>query len=150
MINIDQFKKESKDMITDDEIKKHLTEDQYKAFDEWMRGQTCPCGENGEHGVYPWDLERWINIQKRRASKIWKRKDFTNEEIVKILELKKIDGRDKKFCDIYNSAIDEVIELFANDFGCEPDDYHALAYKPEENRIVHIGSILPCQPIEKK
>jgi len=78
-----------------------------------------------------------------------KRENFTNEEIVKILNLCKIQGEDEEYRKQYNSVLDDAIEVFANDFSCDQEEYHALAYKPEENSIVHIGTILPQIPIKK-
>ena len=30
-------------------------------FEELMRGKTCPLLDNGERGVYSWDLEQFLN-----------------------------------------------------------------------------------------
>jgi hypothetical protein len=67
MISIKQFEQKYINMITDDEIKKHLSEDEYDEFDNWLAGQTCPIGERGERGVFRWDLERWLNIKKHQT-----------------------------------------------------------------------------------
>jgi len=36
-----------------------LPEHEQKPFYEWLRGQTCPVNEDGSHGYYQWDYERW-------------------------------------------------------------------------------------------
>lgn len=41
-----------------------------------------------------------------------KRENFTNEEIVKILNLCKIEGKDQEYCDRYNRVLDDAIEVF--------------------------------------
>jgi hypothetical protein len=30
-------------------------------WDNFMRGKTCPILENGDHGVYSWDLNQFLN-----------------------------------------------------------------------------------------
>lgn len=32
-----------------------------EAWDNFMRGKTCPILENGDHGVYAWDLNQFLN-----------------------------------------------------------------------------------------
>jgi hypothetical protein len=33
-----------------------------EAWDNFMRGKTCPILEDGDHGVYSWDLSQFLNI----------------------------------------------------------------------------------------
>jgi hypothetical protein len=36
----------------------------YKLLESWdnfMRGKTCPILDDGDHGVYPWDLKQFLN-----------------------------------------------------------------------------------------
>jgi len=30
-------------------------------WDNFMRGKTCPILDNGDHGVYAWDLKQFLN-----------------------------------------------------------------------------------------
>jgi hypothetical protein len=30
-------------------------------WDNFMRGRTCPILDNGEYGVYSWDLQQFLN-----------------------------------------------------------------------------------------
>jgi len=30
-------------------------------WDNFMRGKTCPLLDNGDHGVYSWDLRQFLN-----------------------------------------------------------------------------------------
>jgi hypothetical protein len=30
-------------------------------WDNFMRGKTCPLMENGDHGVYSWDLKQFLS-----------------------------------------------------------------------------------------
>ena len=32
-----------------------------EAWDNFMRGKTCPILEDGDHGVYSWDLNQFLN-----------------------------------------------------------------------------------------
>lgn len=32
-----------------------------EAWDNFMRGKTCPILEDGDHGVYAWDLNQFLN-----------------------------------------------------------------------------------------
>jgi hypothetical protein len=32
-----------------------------QSWDNFMRGKTCPILDNGDHGVYPWDLTQFLN-----------------------------------------------------------------------------------------
>ena len=41
--------------VTWAELERVLGKRKYKEFSKWMYGQTCV-----EHGVYPWDLERFL------------------------------------------------------------------------------------------
>ena len=42
-------------LVDIEEMQSKLTPEQFKAFSEWMCGQTM-----SEHGIYPWDIDRWI------------------------------------------------------------------------------------------
>jgi hypothetical protein len=46
--------KESEILIN---IPKELIDD----WDNFMRGKTCPLLENGDYGVYSWDLRQFLN-----------------------------------------------------------------------------------------
>lgn len=32
-----------------------------ESWDNFMRGKTCPILEDGDHGVYSWDLSQFLN-----------------------------------------------------------------------------------------
>jgi len=32
-----------------------------ESWDNFMRGKTCPILEDGDHGVYSWDLNQFLN-----------------------------------------------------------------------------------------
>jgi len=32
-----------------------------ESWDNFMRGKTCPILDDGDHGVYPWDLKQFLN-----------------------------------------------------------------------------------------
>lgn len=42
------------------EVRKELGEARYALFDAWMRGQTVGLSSDGEHLVYPWDYQRFL------------------------------------------------------------------------------------------
>ena len=46
--------KESEILIN---IPNHLREE----WDNFMRGKTCPILDNGDYGVYSWDLRQFLN-----------------------------------------------------------------------------------------
>jgi hypothetical protein len=50
------FKALSESMVLS-ELPSELTED----WENFMRGKTCPILDNGDHGVYSWDLEQFID-----------------------------------------------------------------------------------------
>jgi len=33
----------------------------HNEWDSFMRGKTCPLLDNGDHGVYNWDLNQFLN-----------------------------------------------------------------------------------------
>jgi hypothetical protein len=47
--------------IKESEILFNLPSSLYNDWDNFMRGKTCPVLENGEHGVYSWDLNQFLN-----------------------------------------------------------------------------------------
>jgi NOL1/NOP2/fmu family ribosome biogenesis protein len=36
-----------------------LPEEEQAPFREWLIGQTVPVNDDGSHGYYQWDYERW-------------------------------------------------------------------------------------------
>jgi hypothetical protein len=51
---------ENKDM-KESEVISVLPFNLLEAWDNFMRGKTCPILEDGDHGVYSWDLNQFIN-----------------------------------------------------------------------------------------
>lgn len=47
-------------MISDQQILRLIPEECHLKFEELMRGKTCPILDNGEKGVYSWDLEQIV------------------------------------------------------------------------------------------
>jgi hypothetical protein len=47
-------------MASDKEILRLIPEEYHVKFEELMRGKTCPILDNGEKGVYRWDLEQIV------------------------------------------------------------------------------------------
>ncbi len=79
-----------------------------------------------------------------------KRDNWTNDEVIKILEQCKIYIGEKerseerlKFLERYNSAIEQAIIQFL-EFKTDPDSGEtAMAYDPEKNQILVISPPLP-------
>lgn len=47
-------------VIKESEILYNMPSSCHSKWDEHMRGKTCPLLDNGEHGVYSWDLEQFL------------------------------------------------------------------------------------------
>jgi hypothetical protein len=47
--------------IKESEILLHIPSNLQEEWDNFMRGKTCPLLENGDHGVYSWDLTQFLN-----------------------------------------------------------------------------------------
>lgn len=47
--------------IKESEILFNLPQELHTEWDNHMRGKTCPLLENGDHGVYAWDLNQFLN-----------------------------------------------------------------------------------------
>jgi hypothetical protein len=47
--------------IKESEILFNLPSSLHNDWDNFMRGKTCPVLENGDHGVYSWDLNQFLN-----------------------------------------------------------------------------------------
>jgi len=59
---IEQLEKLSrKEIIKETEILAIIPEDTHMYWDVFMRGKACPILENGEQGVYGWDLKQFLN-----------------------------------------------------------------------------------------
>ena len=59
---IEDLKKLSKnETIKESEILALIPEDIIPYWDIFMRGKTCPLLENGDDGVYSWDLKQFLN-----------------------------------------------------------------------------------------
>ncbi len=46
-------------LISDGQLKEVLSERELQVLNKWLFGQT-----RSPHGIYKWDLERWLNTQK--------------------------------------------------------------------------------------
>lgn len=46
--------------IKESEILFNLPSNLHNEWDNFMRGKTCPILENGDHGVYSWDLNQFL------------------------------------------------------------------------------------------
>ena len=72
-----------------------------------------------------------------------KRDNWTNEEVINILEGMKVVGRDGLLIDIdWNKGLDCAIGQFW-DFQLPADHYAAMAYDPDTKDIVVVGPPLP-------
>jgi len=47
--------------IKESEILINLPQQLHSDWDNFMRGKTCPILDNGDHGVYSWDLNQFVN-----------------------------------------------------------------------------------------
>lgn len=72
-----------------------------------------------------------------------KRDNWTNEEVIDILEGLKATGRDGLLVDTdWNNALDCAVGQFW-DFKRPGDQYAAMAYNPDTKEIVVVGPPLP-------
>jgi hypothetical protein len=47
--------------IKESEVLLNLPQELHSEWDNFMRGKTCPILDNGDHGVYSWDLNQFLN-----------------------------------------------------------------------------------------
>jgi hypothetical protein len=47
--------------IKESEVLFNLPQELHTDWDNFMRGKTCPILDNGDHGVYTWDLNQFLN-----------------------------------------------------------------------------------------
>ena len=47
--------------IKESEVIFNLPQELHTDWDNFMRGKTCPILDNGDHGVYTWDLNQFLN-----------------------------------------------------------------------------------------
>ena len=47
--------------LKESEIISTLPFELLNSWDNFMRGKTCPILDNGDHGVYSWDLNQFLN-----------------------------------------------------------------------------------------
>jgi len=50
-----------KNSIKESDILINLPQQLHSDWDNFMRGKTCPILDNGDHGVYSWDLNQFLN-----------------------------------------------------------------------------------------
>ena len=60
-INHLEQKTHQSDNIKESEILYVLPVELVELWDNFMRGKTCPILDNGDHGVYAWDLKQFLN-----------------------------------------------------------------------------------------
>ena len=48
-----------------EDIKKNMTSKQFKKWEEMSMGSTCLLLPNGSFGIYPYDLEKFIRLDKK-------------------------------------------------------------------------------------
>jgi len=60
-INILEQKTLDNKNIKESEILSALPFELVESWDNFMRGKTCPILENGDHGVYTWDLNQFLH-----------------------------------------------------------------------------------------
>ena len=65
MIELKNLIKNS-EAIKESEILTILPHEHHNDWDNFMRGKTCPILDNGDHGVYSWDLSQFINILEKK------------------------------------------------------------------------------------
>lgn len=71
----------------------------------------------------------------------YKRDNWTNKEIIKILEGQKLNG-DPQWIKDHNAGVDDCIAAFY-DFIRPSNESGAMAWSFKDGGIVHIGPILP-------
>jgi hypothetical protein len=47
--------------VSEAEILCNLPYELHNEWDNFMRGKTCPILENGDHGIYSWDLKQFLS-----------------------------------------------------------------------------------------
>ena len=57
---LEQKTLEKKD-IKESEVISVLPFELIESWDNFMRGKTCPILDSGDHGVYTWDLNQFLN-----------------------------------------------------------------------------------------
>lgn len=48
-------------VIKESEVLFNLPQELHSDWDNFMRGKTCPILDNGDYGVYGWDLNQFLN-----------------------------------------------------------------------------------------
>jgi hypothetical protein len=61
LIEIIQEKSKNESCIKESEVLFYLPPELHNEWDNFMRGKTCPILENGDHGVYIWDVTAFLN-----------------------------------------------------------------------------------------
>ena len=47
--------------IKESEVLFNLPQNLHNDWDNFMRGKTCPLLDNGDYGIYTWDLNQFLN-----------------------------------------------------------------------------------------
>jgi len=59
--NILKQKSSEATAIKESEILINIPPELYNEWDNFMRGKTCPILDDGDHGVFAWDLVQFLN-----------------------------------------------------------------------------------------
>lgn len=60
-INILEQKTIKEKNIKESEVLSVLPFELVESWDNFMRGKTCPILDDGDHGIYTWDLSQFLN-----------------------------------------------------------------------------------------
>ena len=63
-IDILKRRSTSGNAIKESEVLFNLPQELHNEWDNFMRGKTCPILDDGDYGVYSWDLTQFLNKQQ--------------------------------------------------------------------------------------
>ena len=55
-----KFLLEQDDMVLEKDVEACIPDELYGDWENYMRGKTCPLNDEGERGVYSWDLQQFV------------------------------------------------------------------------------------------
>lgn len=50
------------DMILERNVESSMPDELFDDWENYMRGKTCPLNDDGERGVYSWDLQEFLEM----------------------------------------------------------------------------------------
>lgn len=59
-IEILKNKAKNSNFLKESDVLYNLPTNLHESWDNFMRGKTCPILDNGDHGVYSWDLSQFL------------------------------------------------------------------------------------------